>query len=167
MEWLLEQPHHATFWLFVSMAIFLMGAGKPIAKGVATMLDQRRDAVRAELEQAERLRTEAQTLLTSTQQQHAQAVEEAARIIADAKAEADALRAEAAAKLQQILSAKEAAALAKIAEAEANATRQARELATEMALAATRDLLRQKLTGASADALVDQAIADLPAKLAS
>lgn len=159
--------HNATFWLAVSMAVFLAIAGKPVARGIRSLLDTRREAIRTELEEAERLRAEAQELLVESQRQHHNAVKEAESIVSDAKADAERIRAEAAEKLKQALALKEQQALAKIAEAEAAATREARDLATQLALAATRDVLRQRLTGTAGDALVDQAIAELPQKLAS
>lgn len=159
--------HNATFWLAVSMAIFIAIAGKPIVRGIRSTLDSRREAIRTELAEAERLRAEAQELLVESQRQHHNAVKEAESIVADAKADAERIRAEAASKLKETLALKEQQALAKIAEAEAAATREARELATQLALAASREVLRQRLTGANADALVDQAINELPQKLAS
>lgn len=159
--------HNATFWLAVSMAIFLAIAGKPAARAIRGTLDARREAIRTELAEAERLRAEAQELLSESQRAHHNAVQEAQSIIADAQTAADAIRAEAAIKTKQSLELKEQQALSKIAEAEANATREARELATQLALAASRDVLRQRLTGSTADALIDQAIAELPQKLAS
>jgi F-type H+-transporting ATPase subunit b len=159
--------HNATFWLFVSMVIFLAVVGKPAKKAILSMIDTRRDKVRAELEEAERLRSEAQELLTSSQRQHRDAVQEAEAIITAAKEDANRMRTEAAESLKQLVASREQAALAKIAQAEATATREARELASQLALAASRELLKQKLTGASADALIDGAIADLPQKLAS
>lgn len=159
--------YSATFWMFVSMAIFFAIAWKPGSKAIAGLLDKRRDAVRTALDEAERLRAEAHELLNDSQRKHREAVQEAEQIVADAKDEAQQLRLEAAARLQQTLAAREAAALAKIAEAEAAATREARDLATQLALAASREMLRQKLVGSAADALIDQAIADLPQKLAS
>lgn len=159
--------HNATFWLAVSMAVFLFFAGKPVCRGIRSLLDARRDAIRTELSEAERLRAEAQELLVESQRQHRDAVKEAEEIIADAKADAGRIRDEAALKLQQTLALREQQALAKIAEAEAAATREARDLATQLALAATRDVLRQRLTGSAADALVDQAIAELPQKMSA
>jgi F-type H+-transporting ATPase subunit b len=158
---------NATFWLLVAMLVFLALVWKPGSKAITGMLDKRRDAVRSALEEAERLRAEAHDLLNESQRQHREAVQEAEQIIADAQDEAERIHADATTKLQQVLAAREAAALAKIAEAEAAATREARDLASQLALAASRDLLRQKLTGSAADALIDQAITDLPQKIAS
>lgn len=159
--------HSAVFWMVVSMLAFLALVSKPVKKSVLAMLDGRRDKVRSELAEAERLRSEAQELLAASQRQHREAVQEAEGIIASAKEQATRMRAEAAESLKQLVASREEAALAKIAQAEANATREARELASQLALAASRELLKQKLTGASADALIDGAIADLPQKLAS
>lgn len=159
--------HSATFWLFVSMAIFLMAAGKPIAKAVAAALDARREAVRAEISEAERLRAEAQELLLLCQRQHRDALQESAEIIAQAREDAQRIRDEAEKNLQDLLKNREDQALARIAEAEAMATRAARELATDLALGTCRDYLKSHLQGAEADALVERAIAEMPAKISA
>ena len=159
--------NHATFWLLVSMVIFLAFAGKPMVRGILGMLDTRRAAIRKTLEEAEHLRAEAQSLLEKRQQQQADALNEAREIIEEAKADAARLRAEAKLKLTEALAAREQQALAKIAEAEANAAREARDMAATLALAASRTLLAERLTAAAADTLIDKAIAEIPAKLAS
>lgn len=158
---------HATFWLWVSMIVFLSFAGKPIVRGIRGALDARRDTVRTELAAAERLRSEAQALFDQSQQQQQNALKEAEEIVATARLDAERMRSEAADKLREIMALREQQALAKIAEAETAAIREARDLATQLALATTRDVLRQRLTGNAADALVDNAIAELPQKLAS
>jgi F-type H+-transporting ATPase subunit b len=53
----------------------------------------------------------------------------------------------------------------KIAQAEADAVRQVRAMAVDLAIAATRQVIAEELTGKRADALVDQSIAELPQKL--
>lgn len=159
--------HTATFWLFVSMVIFFAIAGKPMMKGMTSVLDTRRQAIRAKLEEAERLRAEAQNLLAQSQRQQQDALSEAREIIEDAKADAKRIREEAQAKLAEALAAREAQAMAKIAEAEATATREARDLAASLAIAASKIVLAERLDGTAADALIDQAIAELPTKLAS
>lgn len=159
--------NHATFWLLVSMVIFLMIAGKPMVRGITSMLDTRRDEVRQKLAEAERLRTEAEAMLARCKQQQSEAEAEAAAIIAEAKTDAARIREEAKVKLAESLATREQQALAKIAEAEATATREARNLAANLALAASHALLAQRITGSAADALIDKAIADMPTKLAS
>ena len=159
--------HSATFWLVVSMLMFLALVGKPAGKAIAKGLDARRDAVRHELAKAERLRAEAEELLSKYQQQLLDALQEAETILSDAKEDAGRMREEAALLLKNVLAAKEAEAMARIAEAEENATREARQMAANIAISATRILLSERLKGDAAEQLVDNAIAHLPQKLAS
>ncbi len=159
--------HSSTFWLAISMAIFVALVYRPLTSFTRSTLDKRRETIRSDLAEAERLRAEAQDLLSTCQRQHREAVQEAESIIAAARMEADRLRTEAAASLKELITAREAAALAKIAQEEANATRAARDMAAQLALAASAEILRQKLSGTQADALIDKAISELPQQLAS
>ena len=53
----------------------------------------------------------------------------------------------------------------KIAQAEANALREIRDQAIDIAIAATSQLLTEKLSGQAGDALISQSIRDLPGRL--
>ena len=161
-----EMIHNATFWLSVSMLLFIAVAGKPVSQAVVALLDKRRDAVRTELAAAAKLRSEAEELMAYTKRQQEAATVDAERIVREAQEDAARLRADAAEKLGKLLAAREQAALAKIAEAEALAVRDARALASTLALKVSRDVLVEKLVGSTADALVDSAIAELPETLA-
>ena len=158
--------HSAVFWLWVSMAVFLFAAGKPVARGIAGILDRKRDSIRLQLEEATRLCMEAEALLAASQQKQAEALATAERILADAKEDAARIRTEASEKLKKSLAVREQQALDKIAEAEASATREAKNLAAALALAASREVLLHGLSPATADQLVEQAIAEIPAKVA-
>ena len=90
MSYLLQDT---TFWAFVGLVlffivIFVFGAPKMITKS----LDDRADRIRTELDEARRLREEAQELLASYKRKQAEAAKNAEDIIRQAKAEADYLR---------------------------------------------------------------------------
>ena len=85
------------FWVAVSFLIFIgilvkMGVPSLITKA----LDDRADAVRKELDQARRLREEAQDLLADYQRKQRAADEEAKAIIEQARREAETMKAESA-----------------------------------------------------------------------
>ena len=99
------------------------------------------------------------------QRKQRDAVRETEEMLAKAKDEATRLAAEAAANLEIALARREEMAHQKIARAEAEALRQVREIAVDVAVAAARELIADKLDDGSRAALVDAAIAELPEKL--
>lgn len=159
---LLAQPE---FWLAVAFALFAGFVLRPLAKKVAAALDDRSSKIAGELDEATKLRDEAQALLASYQRKSREALKEAEDIVAHAEAEARRLRDEAAAELEAALKRREQMAIDKIAQAEARAVEDVRNAAVDVALAATRELIQTNLDQGKAAALVDAAIAELPKKL--
>ncbi|HYD99628.1 MAG TPA: F0F1 ATP synthase subunit B [Alphaproteobacteria bacterium] len=156
---------NATVWTAIAFVIFVLLAFNKIRTALTGMLDARSAKIRSELEEAARLREEAQNLLAEYQRKQRDALKEAEDIVAHARDEAARLRAEDLAKLEQSLQRRETQAMDKIAQAEAQAMQEVRDRAVEIAISATRRLLAEQVQGASASRLVDQAIAELPTKL--
>ncbi len=129
------------------------------------MLDARIESIRTEIDEARRLREEAQASLAAYQRKLRDAVGEAEQIVARARDAADRSAQRAAEALEATLARRQAQALENIAQAEAAAVKQVRDTTIEVALAATREVLRAHLRGAHADALIDAAIKELPEKL--
>ena len=95
-EWLAAQPGEPTFYAFLAfIAFFAILAYFGVHKTIAKTLDERADAIKSELEEAKRLREEAQEMLASYQRKQREAEAEAEAIVAQAKTEAKALKAEA------------------------------------------------------------------------
>ncbi len=153
------------FWVAVAFAIFVAGAVWKGRAPIAGMLDARIEAIRAEIDEARRLREEAQASLAGYQRKLRDAIGEAEQIVAHAGDEADRSAERAAEALAAALARRQAQALDNIAQAEAAAVKQVRDTTVDVALAATREVLRAHLAGASADALIDAAIKELPEKL--
>ena len=63
-----------TFWVMVAFFVFVGALARPISGAIAAALDKRADKIRADLEEAEKLREEAQNLLASYQRQQRDAV---------------------------------------------------------------------------------------------
>jgi F-type H+-transporting ATPase subunit b len=155
-----------TFWVGVGTALFvlvLVYMKVPAALGKA--LDERAAAIKAELEEARRLRGEAEALLADYRKKTANAAEEAQAIIDAAKAAADRMAADAKIALQQQIDRRAKMAEQKIAQAEADAIAEVRTAATAAASAAATDLIARRMTEARGDALIDNAIAELGAKM--
>ena len=155
----------AEFWVAVAFFIFLFFAFRPAAKALTAMLDDRADKIRQELEEAQRLREDAQATLASYQRRQRDALKEAEDIIAHAREEAERLRLHAAADLDSSMKRREAQAMDKIAQAEALALQEVKSLTVDLAIAASGRLIAENMDAAQSAKLVDAAIADLPRNL--
>lgn len=152
-------------WYAVAFVIFILGVAKLAGRNVLNSLDMRGKRIADELEQAEKLREDAQAALAQFQRKQRDALKEAEAIVAQAREEAARLRMQAAADLAATLKRHEQQAVAKIAQAEALALQQVRDMAVEIAVQATEKLLVQNVDDVRNNALVDAAIGELPAKL--
>jgi F-type H+-transporting ATPase subunit b len=157
--------HDPTFWTAVAFVIFIIALFKPVKKALLAGLDSRIEQIRSEVEEAKRLREEAQTLLASYQRKQREAAQEAEEIVKQARADAALHRADAEQALADFLKRQEALAVEKIAQAEAAAVQEVREIAVDLAIAATEKILAEKVRGDLSDRLVEKAIGELPQKL--
>lgn len=157
--------HNPTFWVSVGFVIFAVLAWKPLSKAILGALDARAVKIKAQIEDAERLRAEAQALLAEYKAKHAQALQEAQAIVATAQDEARRIAAEAAVALDAALKRREQQTLDKIAQAEAAAVRDIRNQAVDIAMAAARQIVAGQVQGPRGAALLEAAIKELPAKL--
>jgi F-type H+-transporting ATPase subunit b len=156
----------AEFWVAVAFVVFLggliyIGAHEMMFK----FIDQRRDRIKAELDEALRLKEEAQALLAQYQRKQREAEQEAAGIIAGAAAEAERMMAEAKAKTEEFVARRSKMAETKIAQAEAQALADVRAAAAEAAVGAAEKILAQIVKGDLADRLVVKGIDDVKTKL--
>jgi F-type H+-transporting ATPase subunit b len=156
----------AEFWVAVAFVVFL---GVLIYLGVHEMMvkfiDQRRDRIKAELDEARRLKEEAQALLAQYQRKQREAEQEAAAILAGAAAEAERMMADAKAKMEEFVARRGKMAESKIAQAEAQALADVRAAAAEAAVGAAERILTQTVKGDVADRLVVKGIDDVKTKL--
>lgn len=156
----------AEFWVGVAFVIFLLILLYYKVPGmIAKALDARADAIRKELDEARRLREEAQNLLADYQKRHRNARQEASAILDQARREAEIFALESRAALKDTLARRTRMAEEKIARAEAQAVDEVRGAAIERAVAAAERILREKAAGAGGAALIDQGIRDLKGRL--
>jgi F-type H+-transporting ATPase subunit b len=154
------------FWILVAFVLFIAlvwRLGGP--RAVTQMLDDRAEKIRTDLEKAAKLREDAQALFADYQKKQRDALKEAEAIIASAKAEAERLSAQAASDLEAALKRREQLALQRIAQAEQQAMADVRAAAVDLAMAATKQLLTEKVDPARHETLIDSAIKELPGKL--
>ena len=162
----MEMIKEPEFWVAVSFVLFIaviiyVGAHKKLIEA----LDHRSARIKAELDEARRLRDEAGQLLAEYQRKQGQAEQEAEAIVADARAEAGRVAAEARVKMEEFVARRTKLAEAKIGQAEAQAVADVRAAAADAAVSAAERILRDTAKGPVADNLITQGIADVKAKL--
>src|SRR5471032_1962764 len=158
--------YEAEFWVAIAFFI-LMGvfAYFGLHRTVLTALDHRSDRIKAELDDARRLRDEAAKLLADYQARHASAEREAQDIIASARAEAERIAAEAKTKMEDFVARRTKTAESKIALAEAQAMANVRAAAANAAVSAATTILSQSVKGSVADDLFAKGISEVREKL--
>jgi F-type H+-transporting ATPase subunit b len=144
------------FVLFLALLVYI-GAHRRITGA----LDERQARIKTELDEAKRLRAEAQTLLGEFERKGREAEGEAAAIIASATAEAERLAVEAKARMEDFVARRTKMAELKIAQAEAQALADVRSAAADAAVAAAEKILTNTAKGKVAEDLLAQGIADV------
>ena len=154
------------FWVAVAFLILLgVFAYLGVHRTVLTTLDHRRDRIRAELDDARRLKDEAAKVLEQYKARRASAEREAEEIITGAKADVERIASEARAKMEDFVVRRTKTAESKIALAEAQALADVRAAAAEAAIAAASTILSQSVKGEVADDLLSKGIQDVREKL--
>jgi F-type H+-transporting ATPase subunit b len=153
-------------WVAIAFVI-LMGvfAWLGVHRTVLTALDHRAQRIKAELDDARRLKDEAAKLLADYQARRASAEREAQEIVTHARAEAERVAAEAKTRMEDFVVRRTKTAENKIALAEAQALAGVRAAAAEAAVAAASTVLSQSVKGSVADDLLAKGIAEVKAKL--
>jgi len=154
------------FWVAVAFVI-LMGvfAWVGVHRTVLKALDHRAERIKAELDDARRLKEEAAKVLAEYKARHATAEREAQEIVTNARAEAERIASEARTKMEDFVARRTKTAESKIALAEAQALADVRAAAAEAAVAAASTVLSQSVKGPVADDLLVKGIAEVRQKL--
>jgi len=156
----------ATFWaaialfVFIGFMIYLKVPGQ-----VTAGLDRRSESIRNELEEARRLREEAQALLAEYQRKAREAAQEAEEIVDQARRDANLYAADARQRIDEYVARQTRLAEQKIGQAEAQALQEVRSRSADIAIAAAERVLTERVKGAEAERLINAAIADVRAKL--
>jgi F-type H+-transporting ATPase subunit b len=155
-----------TFWAFAGLLIFLaimiyMKVPGMMAKG----LDARGDKIRADLDEAKRLRDEAAALLEEYKKKRKQAEADAVEIVAAAKRDAETMAADAKLKTEEFVKRRTAMAEQKIAQAEVDAVNAVRSTAVDIAVAAAGKILGGKADPKLQAELFKLSLGDVKARL--
>ncbi len=156
----------AETWVALAFLVFLGGLGYiGVHKMLAKSLDDRADRIKAELDEARKLRDEAAQLLADYQRKRQEAEGEAQEIVAGAKAEAERMAIEAKAKIEEFVARRTKMAETKIAQAEAQAAADVRAAAAEAAISAAEKILTTETKGKLAGELIAKGITEVREKL--
>ncbi len=153
-------------WVVFAFILFFVLFGRKLWSALAGLLDARAASVKRELDEASRLRQEAETMLHDAEKQRAAALTDAKSMIERAQAEASRLAVAAAADAEASAKRREKMAVDRIAAAEKAAVDDVRLAAADIATTAARQVLAEDLTAEADAALIDHAITQLPAALA-
>jgi len=153
-------------WVALAFLVFVVGLGYlGVHKKVIKALDDRGDRIKAELEEASRLKNEAMAVLAEYQRRRGEAESEAQSIVAMAQADAERLAVEAKARIEEFVERRTKLAEAKIAQAESQAMADVRSAAAEAAVAAAERILIQEVKGSLGGTLIAKGIDDVGKKL--
>ena len=153
------------FWVAVGFLILLAVLFKPAKKMIIASLDSRAEKIRSSLDEAEKLREEAQHVLADYQRKQREAAKEIEGLVANARSQAETMRCEAENSVKNALAHREQVALEKISQKEADAIAEVRNLAVDMAIKASGELLERRLGQKQSQELIETAIRELPRNL--
>jgi F-type H+-transporting ATPase subunit b len=156
----------AEFWVAVAFVIFIGVLGYfRVHELLLKSIDDRRERIKAEFDEARRLKAEAEALLATYRRKQQEAEHEAQAIVAGARTEAERLATEAEAKIEEFVVRRTKMAENKIAQAEAQALADVRSAAAEVAVAAAKTILTRTVKDKVADNLLAKGIEDFKGKL--
>jgi F-type H+-transporting ATPase subunit b len=158
---MMETENWVAFGFLCFMALL---AYLGVHRKLLASLDARQARIKSELDDARRLREEAQALLADFERKSREAEKEAGAIIASAKAEAERLAAEAKARLEDFVARRTKMAEQKIVQAEAQALADVKSAAADAAVAAAERILSVSAKGKVAEDLLARGIEDVKSK---
>jgi len=155
-----------TFWALVCLVLFiLLMVVVKVPAWIGRNLDHRAHRISNELEEARRLREEAQQLLAAYQRKRFEAEKEAENIISAARREARAIMAEAREKTGEYVERRNKMAEQKIARAEADAVDIVRSSAVDLAIAAAGKIIGDEVSQDKSDDLFKLSLQEVKARL--
>ena len=156
----------AEFWVAVAFVILMGVFGYfGVHRTILQALDHRRDRIQKELDDARRLKEEANKLVAEYRARRASAEREAQDIVANAKADAERIASEAKVKMEDFVARRTKTAENKIAQAESQAIADVRAAAAEAAVSAASSIMTQSVKGQVAGDLIAKGIQDVRSKL--
>lgn len=149
-----------SFLVFVGVLVYFK-----VPAILGKLLDKRAEGIRGDLDEARRLREEAQEIYASYERRQREVSGQAEQIVANAKREAEGQAAKAKDDLKVSIERRLKAAEEQIASAEGDAVRAVRDRAVQTAVAAASELLAAQVASGSRSAGIDDAIEDVARRL--
>ena len=148
------------FILFIAILLYMKVPSK-----IAGMLDARAEGIRSDLDEARALREEAQSLLASYERKQKEMQEQADRIVANARAEAERSAQTSKDEIAASIARRLASAEEQLESARAAAVKDVQNRAVTVAVAAAKDVIGQQMDASRANALIDESIATVKEKM--
>ena len=162
----MEIFYNSTFVVGISFVLFiLLLLYLGVHKLLAGKLDERAAGIRTELDEARKLREDAQELFAEFERKQKEVEGQAEEIIAHAKVEAEQAAERAKADIAASIERRLKAADEQIALAESNAIKQVKDRAVAVAISAASDVLTANLGADRAEGLIDNAIKEVGSRL--
>jgi F-type H+-transporting ATPase subunit b len=148
-------------WVAVGFVVFVALVWRKVGAALSSMLDERSDKIKADLDEARALRDGALEELHNFQHLHREAAEEAKAILKTAEATAERIRENAEKAAAETVKRREIQAQAKIQAAETALVNELRERAAKLAVATATEIITSKLDEKTSLELVDNAAAEI------
>ena len=159
-------PAGPEFWVAAGLLIFIALLGfLKVHKLIGGALDAKTQQIQNDLDEAARIRAEAEAMLATLRTEREAAEAQAKAMIANAMEEAKLLEAQAKVKLEETIARRELMAERRIALAETQAAADVKAAAADLAAQAAEHVLTQRLASQASDPLIDKAIAGMAGKL--
>jgi F-type H+-transporting ATPase subunit b len=155
-----------TIILLIALAILVAAVYRPLTRAMFGALDSRAERIKHELDEAQRLREEAQSMLANYQRKLHEGEAQAKAIVDHAREEAQRLERLSREQLEQRMQRRTQQATDRIAAAESRALQDVRAQAAQLSMHATRELLKAHLDGDRARAVMDRALDEVRRELA-
>lgn len=161
--WSLSNPE---LWVAVGLVLFLAIAIYAGAHKTAFgMLDAKAATIKFDLDEAARLRAEAEAMLADIRRQREETEAQGVAMLTQARADAERMAADAKVKLEEQIARRTALADRRIANAEREATAEVKSAAAELATQMAETVLADRVKSMKTDAAVGPAIDQLASRL--
>lgn len=154
-----------TFWVAMAFLSVVTLFARPVTRFVVTALDGRAQNIKTKLEEARKIREDAQSLLADYQRRQRDALRDAQQIMQRAHEEADRLKTEVREKLEETIHNREKQALDRVAIAQRLALKDLQDVAARLSLDMAEYILAEKVKHTGSDALIESSLSVIPEKL--
>jgi F-type H+-transporting ATPase subunit b len=166
LELAFYNPSNPELWVAVGLVLFLAIAIYAGAHRTAFgVLDAKAATIKFDLDEAARLRTEAEAMLVDIRRQREETEAQGIAMLEQARADAERLAAEAKVKLEEQIVRRTALADRRIANAEREATAEVKSAAADLAAQMAETILADRLKGMKTDPMVAPAVEQLASRL--